>query len=38
VEAILGPTSIAVVVAMIATGLVLWGVSRRRGRRSAGVG
>jgi membrane protein DedA with SNARE-associated domain len=38
VEAIMGPTSIAVVVAMIATGLVLWGVSRRRGRRSAGVG
>jgi hypothetical protein len=34
----MGPTSIAVVVAMIAGILVLWGVSRRRGRRGAGVG
>ena len=33
VEEVMGPSSIAVVVAMIATGLVVWGVVRRRGRR-----
>ena len=38
VEEIMGPTSIAVVVAMVITGLVLVGLARRRGRRGAGVG
>ncbi|HMN99598.1 MAG TPA: DedA family protein [Miltoncostaeaceae bacterium] len=36
VEEVMGPTSIAVVLAMIATGLVVWGVARRRGRREPG--
>ena len=33
VESVMGPASIAVVVGLIATGLTLWGLSRRRARR-----